>query len=189
MTVVGYPGGSGPLTVEDLEWIPDDGRRHELLDGMLLVSPVPGFRHQKVVCGLASVLARACPADMHVLLGPFAVRPTGDTELRPDLLVARDADLTEELLPAAPVLAVEVLSPNTVLIDQHTKKAAYQRMGTRSYWTVDPEAVRLTVFELGDDGTYAEVAAVEGEGAFGAELPFSVRVVPAELLGTLWGRG
>jgi hypothetical protein len=46
---VGYPQGSGPFTVEDLERMPDDGRRYELLDGVLLVSPVHGTRHQKIV--------------------------------------------------------------------------------------------------------------------------------------------
>jgi hypothetical protein len=52
-----------------------------------------------------------------MLLGPFAVRPSPTTELRPDALVARTEDLTEEMLPVAPVLAVEVLSPSITVFE------------------------------------------------------------------------
>ncbi|TCO50808.1 Uma2 family endonuclease [Actinocrispum wychmicini] len=186
--VAGLPGGSGPFAVRDLERMPDDGRRYELLDGVLIVSPIPGTRHQKMVVGLAAVLNRSCPDDLHALIGPFAVRPGPDTELQPDALVARAEDLTEELLPVAPLLTVEVLSPSTALIDINTKKAAYQRMGVPSYWIIDPVDARLTVFELDDAGVYAQVAEVKGEDGVEVERPFPVRVVPAELLGTLWRR-
>jgi Uma2 family endonuclease len=185
---VSYPGGSGPFTVDDLERMPDDGRRYELLDGVLLVSPAPGTRHQKIVVRLAAALDAVCPDDLHVLAAPFAVRPKIDTEVQPDVLVARDADLTDKLLPVAPLLAVEVLSPSTALIDINSKKAAYQRMGAPSYWLIDPLEPRLTVFELDQSGVYEQIAEVKGEDAFEAEHPFPVRVVPADLLGTLWRR-
>jgi Uma2 family endonuclease len=183
-----YPSGSRPFTVEDLDRMPDDGRRYELLDGVLLVSPAPGTRHQKMVVRLASLLDQACPDDLHVLVAPYAVRPSGDTELQPDVLVARDEDLTDKLLPVAPVLAVEVLSPSTALIDSNTKKAAYLRMGVPSYWIVDPVEARLTVFELDDTGGYAQCAEVKGQDSFEAERPFPVRVVLSDLLGRLWQR-
>ena len=102
------------------------------------------------------------------------------------MLVARDEDLTEKNLPVAPALAVEVLSPSGALHDLNSKKAAYARMGTPSYWVVDPRRPSLTVFEL--DGTtfgYERVAEVVGDKAFEATQPFPVRVVPAELLGGL----
>lgn len=176
-----------PFTTDDLEAMPDDGNRYELVDGMLFVSPAPGIRHQKIVLQLGIRLDAACPKDMHVLPAPFAVRPSDTTELQPDLLVAREEDLTETLLPVAPVLAVEVLSPSTALNDLNTKKAAYERLGVPSYWVVDPQQPGLTVFELADDGRYLQVAEVKGEDAFEAERPFPVRIVPAELLGTLAG--
>jgi Uma2 family endonuclease len=182
------PVGSGPFTVEDLDRMPDDGRRYELLDGMLLVSPGPGARHQKVTKLLPILLEMWATAGLKVLAGPVSVRASDDTVLRPDVLVARSEDLSGEWVTAAPVLAVEVLSESSELLDRHVRKAAYQRMGTRSYWIVDPVAARLTVFELDDAGSYVRVAEVAGEKAFEATLPFSVRVVPAGLLGTLWGR-
>ncbi|GAA3437373.1 Uma2 family endonuclease [Kutzneria kofuensis] len=176
---------SGPLTVADLEVMPDDGRRYELIDGMLFVSPAPGLRHQKMVAQMIVRLESACPDDLHVLPAPFAVQTANDNEVQPDVLVARNEDLTEKNLPVAPLLAVEVLSPSTTLYDLNTKKAAYQRMGVQSYWVVDPLDPRLTVFELAEAGEYELVADVKGDDAYDAERPFPVRVAPADLLGRL----
>jgi len=174
-----------PYTVEDLEGMPDDGHRHELLDGMLLVSPAPGLRHQKAVAKLVTLLDGQCPEDAHVLPAPFAVRVSETTELQPDVLVARAADLTDKLLPVAPLLAVEVLSPSSALADLNLKKAAYERIGVESYWVLDPQEPKLSVFGFGADGLYELVAEVKGDDAFDAVRPFPVRVVPAELLGSL----
>lgn len=175
-----------PFTVRDLEAAPDDGNRYELLDGALLVSPAPGLHHQKVVLKLGSLLDAVCPEDLHVLTAPFAVRPNEQTELQPDVLVARDDDLTAKLLPVAPLLAVEVLSPSTALKDLNLKKAAYLRMGVPSYWVIDPRRPSLIVFEL-DTTTFAyeQTAEIVGDKAFEATQPFPVRVVPSELLGGL----
>ena len=171
-----------PFTVHDLEAAPDDGNRYELIDGSLLVSPAPSYRHQKVAFQLGKRLDDACPEGLEVLLAPFAVRPNESTELQPDVVVFREEDVTERGLPVAPVLAVEVLSPSTKAIDLTIKKAAYERMGVPSYWVLDPLEHILTVFEL--DGTgfhYQKVAEVSGDKAYEATQPFPVRIVPAEL--------
>jgi Uma2 family endonuclease len=174
-----------PFTVDDLEAMPDDGRRYELIDGLLIVSPAPMLRHQKIVMKLAALLDARCPANMHTLPAPFAVQPSKTTELQPDILVAREEDLTEKLLPVAPLLAVEVLSPSTAINDLNNKKAAYERLGVPSYWVIDPQPPTLIAFELDADGHYRQVAEVKGEDAFEPVRPFPVRVVPVELLGTL----
>jgi Uma2 family endonuclease len=176
---------SEPFTVHDLEGMPDDGRRYELIDGELLVSPAPGLPHQTIVGRLYRLLEDACPEDLYVLFAPFAVQPDLSTEVQPDVLVARFAELTEKNLPTGPVLAVEVLSRSGRLIDLNLKRATYQRMGTASYWIIDPDVPDLLVLELGADGQYAEVARVTDGESFEAKLPFPVRVVPAELLGRL----
>ncbi len=123
---------------------------------------------------------------MRVVMAPFAVQPDERTELQPDVLVTRDEDLMPKYLPVAPLLVVEVLSPSSVITDFNNKKAVYQRMGVPSYWVVDPRTTTLTVFELDSTGFRYELAAeVVGDKAFEATQPFSVRVVPAELLGGL----
>jgi Uma2 family endonuclease len=178
---------SSPLTVHDLEGMPDDGRRYELLDGVLLVTPAPGWPHQEMALSLAVLLRTACPADLRVLIAPFAVRPNMHTELQPDLLVARYDDLTLKDLPVAPVLAVEVLSRSTRLVDLNLKRAAFARLGVASYWLLDPEpqAPSVTVLELGDDGEYRQVACVVGDEELIVQRPFPVRLRPADLLAGL----
>jgi Uma2 family endonuclease len=100
MADIEYPADSGPLTVHDLEGIPYDGRRYELIDGVLIVSPAPGRRHQKIVVRLSRFLEDACPPEYDVLVAPFAVHSGDKVELQPDVLVGRDEDFTEKDLPA-----------------------------------------------------------------------------------------
>ncbi|KJK50866.1 hypothetical protein UK23_09445 [Lentzea aerocolonigenes] len=185
MTVMAIGVNGSPFTVEDLEGMPDDGHRYELIDGTLLVSPAPVPRHQKIVAKLLVKLDPSCPADLHVFPAPLAVRPSMTLEVQPDLLVCRDSDLTDKLLPVAPLLAVEILSPSTALIDLNMKKAVYERLGVPSYWIIDPDVPTLTVFEFGADGLYEQTVVVKADEVFEATAPFPVKFSPAELLGTL----
>jgi hypothetical protein len=108
---------SRPLTRADLEKMPDDGHRYELIDGALIVTPAPATQHQSVVLELAVLLREHCADNLKVLIAPFDVALSEDTVIQPDVLVARRGDLTERDLPARPELAVEVLSPSTRRID------------------------------------------------------------------------
>ncbi|MDQ3599656.1 MAG: Uma2 family endonuclease [Actinomycetota bacterium] len=172
-----------PFTVHDLEAMPDDGRRYELIDGMLLVTPAPGWSHQEMLAAAFRVLHAACPPELRVLPAPFAVRTTLTNEVQPDVLVARYEDLTEADLPVAPVLAVEVLSRSTQLNDRNTKKAYYERLGVASYWLLDPvHPGGLEVYELDEQGRYQLAAAVSGDEVYAARKPFPVQVCPARLL-------
>ena len=115
MTVTTLPR-SRPLTWRDLESVPDDGHRYELVDGALIVTPAPSVRHQRVAFRLARLLDDHCPEDAMVLMAPFAVLLAEDTELQPDVLVARRSDLTERNLPAAPLLADQMTDLSTTAI-------------------------------------------------------------------------
>lgn len=172
-----------PFTVHDLEAMPDDGRRYELIDGIVLVTPAPGWPHQEMALALAVLLRGLCPPEQRVLMAPFAVRTSLRDEVQPDVLVARYGDLTEDDLPVAPLLAVEVLSRSTGLKDRNLKKAHYERIGVQSYWILDPsDPGGLEVYELGEDGTYTLVASVTGDSVLPIRRPFPVAVSPARLL-------
>jgi Uma2 family endonuclease len=189
MTVM-VVGASSPFTVYDLEGMPDDGRRYELVDGELLVSPAPGRYHQKMALQLAIHLDAACSPGLEVIVAPFSVRTDVTNELQPDVLIARTEDLTDKNLPVAPVLVAEVASPSTRMVDASLKRAVYERMGVPCFWLLDPDPVEpsLTARELDDEGQYQTVARVKGEEAFHAERPFPVRIVPWELLAGLGSR-
>ncbi|KQV77889.1 hypothetical protein ASC64_03475 [Nocardioides sp. Root122] len=172
---------SRPLTADDLSALPDDGHRYELIDGTLIVTPAPSWRHQRAVARLLRALMDAADGHLEVLAAPFDVRLADDTVLQPDVLVCRVSDLTQRNLPAAPLLAVEVLSPSTRLVDLNLKRARYEAAGCPSYWVVDPEAPAITAWDL-RDGAYVEVASVAGGERFAAAHPFPIALAPRDLV-------
>jgi Uma2 family endonuclease len=180
-----WPSWGEPFTVDDLDRMPDDGRRYELIDGMLMVSPAPNMGHQRVIIVLGSLLDQACPEDL-VVFADIGVRTAQNSALEPDVVVARVADAEGVRLARPPVLVVEVLSPHSVLRDLNLKKAAYERFAIPSYWVVDPDLDRpgLRAYEL-DGGSYAEAAHVTGGEAFRARRPFDVEIVPDRLVAKL----
>ena len=81
-----WPTTGRLFTVDDLDRMPDDGRRYELVDGVLMVSPHPSVPHQAVLSELAVQLHHACPRGLFAVPAP-GVRMSADTELIPDLVV------------------------------------------------------------------------------------------------------
>ena len=157
----------------------------EMFDGAVVMSPSPGFGHADALLALAGLLRAAAPPGLRVLSAPFPVRLGRQTELRPDLLVARYVDLVRDELTAPPVLVVEVGSPASDVVDRSLKRMVYARHRVPGYWLVDPETPALTVLELAGDGDYRQLADVVGAEAFVAVRPFSVRVCPLELVAGL----
>ncbi len=148
---------SRPLTRADLDEMPDDGHRYELIDGTLVVTPAPAYGHQDVVGHLHLALTAACPPELKVILAPFDVALAEDTVMQPDLLVARRSDFTKRDLPAAPVLAIEVLSPSTRRLDVTLKRARFEAAGCGAYWVVDADEPSLTAWELREGRTSGSV--------------------------------
>lgn len=179
-TVV-WPPPSRPLKRADLDAMPDDGRRYELIDGVLVVSPAPRPIHQRVQMNLILTLHASIPTDLEMLAAPVDVVLTDDTVMQPDLLVARRADFTERDLPTAPLLAIEVLSPSTRAFDLLLKKDRLQRAGCPHYWVVDPDMPAITTWRL-DDATYVDAGTATGTETLRVESPFSLEIVPAELV-------
>jgi Uma2 family endonuclease len=185
MSVMTDERGSHPahLTVQELHEMPDDGNRYELIDGELFVTPAPAPRHQQIAFQLGVRLEAARPPHLVVFTAPLAVYVDATTEMQPDVLVARFTDLTEKDLPRPPLLAVEVLSRSTALVDLNKKKNRYERFGVPSYWVIDPAAQDLIAFELDEDGRYQVTAKVAGDERFEPKRPFPVSFTVNELLG------
>ena len=197
----------GAFTWADLQALPDDRFRWELVDGQLFVTPGPRPRHQVVVLQLAERLLVACPGDLQVLLSPcdWVVAPT--TVFQPDLMVVRKDQLDlDEPFTGTPLLVVEVRSPSTAATDQTLKRQKYEEHGVAAYWLVDPgapvtpgldpvdpasggstggeaatRAPSLTALRL-CDGAYVEEASATGDDAYDAAFPFPVTVVPGRLV-------
>lgn len=127
-------------TIDDLDRIPDDGNRYEILDGALLVTPAPSTGHQIVASRIQGALTATLqvPGHAHVV-GPGAISVPPRTQLQPDILVypARFGPRVEWAKVTEHWLAVEVLSRSSRVYDREVKREAYFALGVRQLWLVD----------------------------------------------------
>jgi Uma2 family endonuclease len=171
---------AGRFTRADLEAMPDDGRRYELLDGSIIVTPAPGKRHQRVERRLVRLLEDRAPEHLEVFAAPLDVElPNGDV-VEPDVLVITRDDPDARTVTEVPLLIVETLSPGTRRRDVGDKLTAYRDAGVPSYWVVDPINPRLQAWELRDD-QYVAIADVSGDEEWTAEQPFPLTIRPVDL--------
>jgi len=144
------------LTYADFVQLPDDGRRYELHEGELSVTPAPGRPHQRILGNLHLILAPHVRASGRgeLMLSPFDCIMTDTTVVEPDLVYVDDrrrALLSDRALEGAPTLAVEIISPSSRTIDRRRKLGLYARHGVEYYWIVDPDARTIDAFQLVGD--------------------------------------
>jgi Uma2 family endonuclease len=166
------------LTYDDFLLFPDDGQRHELIDGEHYVTPSPNLRHQKLSGRLYLSLAeylRAHPLVGEVYYAPLDVVLSPWDIVEPDLLfVAADQQhiLTEKNVVGAPALVVEILSPSTRSRDQHLKQRLFEKSSVREYWMIDPERNTVSVDRLDQTAKFVRV------GVLGTEQAFTTPLLP-----------
>lgn len=159
------------LTYDDFLLFPDDGKRHELIDGEHYVTPSPNTKHQ-AVSGNLYFLVREW-LERHpvgrVFYAPFDIVFTQFDVVEPDLLYMsneRAAEiLTSKHVTGAPEIIVEIGSPGTRKRDETIKRRLYERSGVAEYWVIDPEldVVRLYRAEQGKFGRPVELSAEAGD--------------------------
>ncbi len=190
----------GVFTWDDLQALPEDRFRWELVDGQLLVTASPAGRHQYAVAQLHLVLHAACPDDFLVTLAPYDWVISQGTVFVPDLMVVcRDEFDPDGPFTGTPRLVVEVRSPSTAATDQTLKRQKYEQHGAAAYWLVDPggpgtpgldpvgparvasRVPSLAALRL-RDGVYVEEASVTGDEPYEADFPFPVTVVAGRLV-------
>ena len=132
--------------------LPDDGKRYEIHDGELSVTPTPTFRHQEIVAALLGVLrAHVIARDLgKVVPSPITVILAEHTIVEPDIVFIANDRMgivsPRGTVDGAPTLAVEILSPSTVRIDRDRKLQLYERHGVPHYWIVDPAARAIDAY-------------------------------------------
>lgn len=153
---MGQPAREGNITYELYRQLPDDGKRYEVLDGELVVSPAPSRRHQRLSTRLHYHLFRHVEVERslgEVYAAPFDVVLSDTNVVQPDLIYVAQERLElfqERGLFGAPDLVVEILSPRTRRRDRGLKKAIYARFGVRELWLVDPDRSEVEVWRLAD---------------------------------------
>ncbi len=173
------------LTYKEYEALPADGRRYEIHDGELSVTPAPSPQHQRIIGNLYTILRQHIEARGlgEVLLSPIDCILAETTIVQPDLIYldpTRLSLISGRGIEGAPTLVVEVLSPSTTLTDRSTKRQLYRRYGVPYYWIVDPEARTIEVYSLAED-EYQLIARASGTDSVSLP-PFSdLDFAPASL--------
>ena len=146
------PAPGMKLTYDDFVLFPDDGKRHELIDGEHYVTAAPNTKHQQVTIELV-FLIRSWLEDHSVgrlFTAPYDVVLSRFDVVEPDLIYLSNeraaAIMTTLHLRGAPELVVEIGSPSTRQRDETIKRRLYERMGVSEYWFVDPELDVVRVY-------------------------------------------
>lgn len=148
------------LTYDDFLLFPDDGKRHEIIDGEHYVTASPSTRHQLLVGRLHFAIEfflRQRAGVGRIFLAPFDVVFTRWDVVEPDLLFIsgeQEHILTDKNVQGSPALVIEILSPGTRTVDEHIKRRLFDREGVKEYWLVDAELNRVNVFRRKTDGTF-----------------------------------
>ena len=134
------------LDYYDYVRIPPDGKRYELLEGDVYVTPAPSPRHQRVSKRLQRQLEAYFEASGRgeVFDAPIDLILTPHDVVQPDLVVVTDpGQVSGRAIEGSPALVVEVLSLSTRDHDRPVKGRRYAALGIRHYWLVDLEASRI----------------------------------------------
>jgi Uma2 family endonuclease len=155
------------LDYSDYAAIPPDGKRYEIIEGDLYVTPAPTPFHQRV----SKRLQRQIEAYFEqralgeVFDAPIDLILTHQDVVQPDLLVvANVAQVSGRGIEGAPLLVVEILSPSTRTTDRTVKARRYAALGIPHYWIVDQETSTVECYRL-EQSTYRLVAKGEGSVA------------------------
>jgi Uma2 family endonuclease len=146
------------LTYKDYEALPADGRRCELHEGELSVTPAPSPKHQEVSRNLTVLLHEYVKTQRlgQVFYAPIDCILSDITIIQPDIVyvdTGRLPSVTGRGIEGPPTLVIEILSPSTIQIDRGVKFQLYARHGVPYYWIVDPEARTVEAYRL-TEGTY-----------------------------------
>ena len=161
--------GHSKLTYDDLLRLPDDGLRHEIIDGEHYVTAAPNRRHQELVGRLYLAIGNylaSRPGTGRLFLAPFDVVLSFYDVVEPDLLfiAASQSDiLTEKNVQGPPALVIEVMSKSTRKRDAQIKRRLFERTGVKEYWLVDPELDSVQVLRPSAAGKLVRVDELSAE--------------------------
>ncbi|MHB8878284.1 MAG: Uma2 family endonuclease [Myxococcaceae bacterium] len=150
-----------PFTYREFSFLPDDGRRHELIDGDFYVTPAPTPIHQKVSGRLEHILTTQLEPQVGIVFhAPIDVILAETMVVEPDIVVLRASRknlISKRGIEGPPDLVVEILSPSSKGQDEFLKRGVYARFAIPEYWIVDSDQGWITQLRL-DNGAYAELA-------------------------------
>ena len=139
------------LTYTDYCLIPDDGKKHEIIDGIHYVSS-PRYIHQQILFNLSGIFytwVRENPQG--IVLFPFDIRLSEHDIVQPDIVFISNKNrkiIKENHAKGVPDMVIEVLSPGNSEHDWQNKLHLYEHYGVKEYWIIDPDLEEVHQFRL-----------------------------------------
>lgn len=187
----GLPGPKqGFWTYDDYAALPVDGKRYEMVNGVLYVSPSPSWSHQEIVGRIYRYLSTyvesagiggAFPSPLDVELAP-------NTVFQPDVVVLLKASrkkLKARHIIGAPELVAEIVSPTSETHDRYRKLMAYARAGVPEYWIVDPDSRTVEILFL-ESGEYLSQGVFRGKATFPSLIVPGLAVEVEQFFVSVW---
>ncbi len=155
---------------EDLLEFPDDGKRYEIINGELFMSPSPLIWHQRTSMNLSLLIGNFLNDHSlgKIFAAPCDVLLSEKDVVQPDIVVVLKNNIniiTKENIKGVPDFLIEILSPTNRMYDVKKKRTLYEQYGVKEYWLVDPELETIQKLILHEDryideGTYEENAII-----------------------------
>ncbi len=160
----------------------DDGKRYEVVDGVLYMTPAPNIAHQDAVARFVYYLMAYAEFSGlgKVFVAPCDVELAPNIVVQPDVLVvlkAHQERITKTHVVGAPDIVVEVSSPGTATYDRRKKYDLYAHAGVQEYWLVDPGAQVVEVLSL-ENGMYHSLGVFEGQCTIISQVVPEISAVP-----------
>lgn len=147
------------VTLEDFLAMPKEERlTYELIDGVVMMSPRPAIKHQRI-SGNLYYQFRTILKDKHCEPIQEADLILDEQNFVPDLMVVCEENLDDMAhYDKPPLLVVEILSPSSASRDYFVKRRAYETLGVQEYWIVSPEETCIMVicFTTDEECRYCE---------------------------------
>ncbi|MBI1812147.1 MAG: Uma2 family endonuclease [Nitrospirae bacterium] len=162
-------------TYEDFLLFPDDGKRHELIDGEHIMSPSPITKHQRILLNIARIISNFLKSHRigEVFIAPMDVVLSDFDVVEPDLLFIASPHasiITKKHIMGVPDLVVEILSVSSRKTDEIIKRRLYEQYGVQEYWIVDPELDSVKMYRI-EGGGYVKVAELSVEAGDSLTTP------------------
>jgi Uma2 family endonuclease len=164
----------GDWTYKHYAALPRDGKRYEIVNGVLYMTPAPNIAHQDAAFEIASYIRTHVKVSSlgRVFMAPVDVELAPGTVVQPDVLVVLNANrdkIKENRIIGAPDLVVEVVSPGTAIYDRHEKYDAYAHTGVQEYWIADPGTRTVEVLAL-ESGKYHSLGVFRGQAILPSQV-------------------
>ena len=185
------PGpGQGSWTYNDYAALPNEGKRYEIVNGVLYMSPSPGWAHQEIVFEIASYLRNYLhkSGSGGVFIAPLDVELAPKDVFQPDVVVLLKANrdkLKDGHIVGAPDLVVEVVSPGSETHDRYRKLAAYARARIPEYWIVDPDSHTVEVLTC-EGGEYQPQGVYHGKALLPSQIVPGLAVQVEQFFVSVW---